>query len=136
MSQAELADLVGVRYQLVSDWERGVYTPRPSNVRKVCRALKCKRADLEFSKPDPMQEIMENNSFGTSAIDNLQSEGGFFLGRIKELEKQVETGTTLLEDMVKKVEEAEARIDTQEEYIDKLTGLLKKHGLDHYIKRL
>jgi uncharacterized coiled-coil protein SlyX len=56
--------------------------------------------------------------------------------RIIELEEQVKTGTTMLDDLVKMVEESEARIDSQQEYIDKLTALLKTHGLDHYIKRL
>lgn len=131
MSQAELADLVGVRYQLVSDWERGVYTPRPSNVRKLCRALSCKREELEFNIPDPLGDWMENWC-GTSQIVPVD----VLHNRIKELEEQVKTGTTMLDDLVKMVEESEARIDSQQEYIDKLTALLKTHGLEHYIKRL
>jgi transcriptional regulator with XRE-family HTH domain len=132
MSQAELADLVGVRYQLVSDWERGVYTPRPSNVRKLCRALSCKREELEFNIPDP------NPLAGVSClpVDDRQMERDSMIQRIIELEEQVKTGTTMLDDLVKMVEESEARIDSQQEYIDKLTALLKTHGLDHYIKRL
>ena len=132
MSQAELADLVGVRYQLVSDWERGVYTPRPSNVRKLCRALSCKREELEFNIPDP------NPLAGVSClpVDDRQMERDGMSQRIKELEAQVKTGTTMLDDLVKMVEESEARIDSQQEYIDKLTALLKTHGLEHYIKRL
>ena len=132
MSQAELADLVGVRYQLVSDWERGVYTPRPSNVRKLCRALSCKREELEFNIPDP------NPLAGVSClpVDDRQMERDSMIQRIIELEEQVKTGTTMLDDLVKMVEESEARIDSQQEYIDKLTALLKTHGLEHYIKRL
>lgn len=132
MSQAELADLVGVRYQLVSDWERGVYTPRPSNVRKLCRALSCKREELEFNIPDP------NPLAGVSClpVDDRQMERDAMIQRIKELEAQVKTGTTMLGDLVKMVEESEARIDSQQEYIDKLVDLLKTHGLEHYIKRL
>ena len=132
MSQAELADLVGVRYQLVSDWERGVYTPRPSNVRKLCRALSCKREELEFNIPDP------NPLAGASCLpmDDRQMERDSMIQRIIELEEQVKTGTTMLDDLVKMVEESEARIDSQQEYIDKLVDLLKKHGLEHYIKRL
>ena len=131
MSQAELADLVGVRYQLVSDWERGVYTPRPSNVRKLCRALSCKREELEFNIPDP------NPLAGVSCLpmDDLEMERQSAFLRIKELEEQVKTGTTMLDDLVKMVEESEARIDSQQEYIDKLIDLLKRHGLEHYIKR-
>ena len=132
MSQAELADLVGVRYQLVSDWERGVYTPRPSNVRKLCRALSCKREELEFNIPDP------NPLAGVSClpVDDRQMERDSMIQRIIELEAQVKTGTTMLDDLVNMVEESEARIDSQQEYIDKLTALLKTHGLEHYIKRL
>ena len=132
MSQAELADLVGVRYQLVSDWERGVYTPRPSNVRKLCRALSCKREELEFNIPDP------NPLAGASClpVDDRQMERDAMIQRIIELEGQVKTGTTMLDDLVKMVEESEARIDSQQEYIDKLIDLLKRHGLEHYIKRL
>ena len=142
MSQAELADLVGVRYQLVSDWERGVYTPRPSNVRKLCRALSCKREELEFNIPDP------NPLAGVSClpVDDRQMERDSMIqrivpvdvlhNRIKELEEQVKTGTTMLDDLVMMVEESEARIDSQQEYIDKLVDLLKTHGLEHYIKRL
>ena len=132
MSQAELADLVGVRYQLVSDWERGVYTPRPSNVRKLCRALSCKREELEFNIPDP------NPLAGVSClpVDDRQMERDSMIQRIIELEAQVKTGTTMLDDLVNMVEESEARIDSQQEYIDKLVDLLKKHGLEHYIKRL
>ena len=96
MSQAELADLVGVRYQLVSDWERGVYTPRPSNVRKLCRALSCKREELEFNIPDP------NPLAGASCLpmDDRQMERDSMIQRIIELEEQVKTGTTMLDDLV------------------------------------
>ena len=115
----------------MSDWERGVYTPRPSNVRKLCRALSCKREELEFNIPDPLGDWMENWC-GTSQIVPVD----VLHNRIKELEEQVKTGPTMLDDLVKMVEESEARIDSQQEYIDKLTALLKTHGLEHYIKRL
>ncbi len=116
MSQAELADLVGVRYQLVSDWERGVYTPRPSNVRKLCRALSCKREELEFSNPNPSSFITCDGDLPLEVVVSMQQE------RIIELQQMLDGSFE--------------HINSQQEYIDKLTALLKTHGLDHYIKRL
>ena len=119
MSQAELGDLVGVRYQLVSDWERGVYTPRPSNIRKICRALKCKRQDLEFNITDPMKLLHEMSYL---PLDDRQIETEGRYQRIKELEKQVKDGTTLLEKIV-------LHMDAQEEYIENLENIIREAGL-------
>ena len=38
LTQQELADRVGVPYQRIGEWERGVTTPRPGNQRKLCEA--------------------------------------------------------------------------------------------------
>ena len=53
MTQADLADELGVSYQLISAWERGIYMPRPANIRKICRVLRCKRDELEFAPAIP-----------------------------------------------------------------------------------
>jgi transcriptional regulator with XRE-family HTH domain len=100
LSQKALADKVDVSTQHVSCWERGVYNPNTASVRKICRALRCKRYELEFSSHDlPANE-----------------------DRIKELEKQVADGTTLLEKIV-------SHMDTQEEYIENLENIIKDAGL-------
>ena len=109
LTQKELADKVGVSKQHVSSWERGQYTPSPSSFRKICRALKCKRADLEFSNPDDMKGMLE--------------------ARIDELEQRVETGSTLLTNMVTMVQESEERIDSQQAHIHALESILREHGL-------
>ena len=119
LSQAELGDLVGVRYQLVSDWERGVYTPKPSNIRKLCRALKCRREDLEFSVRDPM-DLLHGMACLPSDDRQIAMEGRS--DRIKELEKQVKDGTTLLEKIV-------LHMDAQEEYIENLENIIREAGL-------
>jgi transcriptional regulator with XRE-family HTH domain len=101
LSQKALAAKIGVSTQHVSCWERGVYTPNTTSVRKICRALRCKRYELEFSSPDlPINE-----------------------DRITKLEKQVTDGTTLLEKIV-------AHMDTQEEYIENLENIIRDAGLD------
>ena len=39
LTQRDLADAVGVRYQTVQTWEAGTNTPRPSAMRKLCEVL-------------------------------------------------------------------------------------------------
>ncbi len=111
LTQKELADKVGVSKQHVSSWERGQYTPSPSSFRKLCRALKCKRADLEVSSPNE----------------------GTLEARIDELEQQVETGSSLLTNMVTMMQESEERIDFQQQRIHALETILKQNGLGDFI---
>lgn len=41
MSQAELAHIVGVSQQAVSNWENGTSFPRAEKLRIICEALSC-----------------------------------------------------------------------------------------------
>ena len=111
LTQKELAEKIGVSKQHVSSWERGQYTPSPSSFRKLCRALKCKRADLEVSSPNE----------------------GTLEARLDELEQQVETGSSLLTNMVTMMQESEERIDSQQQRIHALETILKQNGLGDFI---
>jgi DNA-binding transcriptional regulator YiaG len=51
VSQQQLADELGVRQQTVSDWERGVYTPRGAS-RTVLRLL-AERARFHYEAGRP-----------------------------------------------------------------------------------
>ena len=111
LTQKELADKIGVSMQHVSSWERGQFNPSPSSIRKLCRALKCKRADLEVGSPNE----------------------GTLEARIDELEQQVETGSSLLTNMVTMMQESEERIDSQQARIHALETILKQNGLGDFI---
>ena len=39
LTQMELADAIGMRYQSVQAWESGEAIPRPAAMRKLCEAL-------------------------------------------------------------------------------------------------
>ena len=54
LTQRQLADGIGVRPQLVSCWERGVYKPRATNILKLCEALKCGQHDIDFPDRDDL----------------------------------------------------------------------------------
>jgi transcriptional regulator with XRE-family HTH domain len=46
MSQAELAQLLGMSIQTVQGWEQGVRFPRVKILPRLAEALNCKPADL------------------------------------------------------------------------------------------
>lgn len=46
LTQAELADRLGVAQQRVNEWERGVKTPRPATQRALCTALNATGEEL------------------------------------------------------------------------------------------
>ena len=46
LTQKELADRLGVRYQTVQLWESGQRYPRPSAQRRLCEALEVTPEDL------------------------------------------------------------------------------------------
>ena len=119
MSQAELGDLVGVRYQLVSAWERGVHTPRGSNIRKICKALNCTREELELGFLNPI-----NWSCLPDIDEQIDRES-----EVTYISKSDATKDSLIQKL-------DATVQEQAELIEKLTDLLEKHGLDHYINRL
>ena len=56
LTQRELADRIGMRYQSVQSWENGQTIPRPSAMRKLCEALAVTPdellAALEETHPD------------------------------------------------------------------------------------
>jgi DNA-binding XRE family transcriptional regulator len=54
LTQRQLADGIGVRSELISCWERGVYKPRATNILNLCEALKCERHDIEFPDKDDL----------------------------------------------------------------------------------
>ena len=111
LTQKELADKVGVSKQHVSSWERGQYTTSAASFRKICRALKCKRADLEVGSPNE----------------------GTLEARIDELEQQVETGSSLLTNMVTMMQDSEERIASPQQRIHALETILKQNGLGDFI---
>ena len=65
MSQKDLAQRVGVSEATISNWVKGVKSPRVDKVDKLCIIFNCKRSDLvENSNTPPVSplvnEIMEN----------------------------------------------------------------------------
>ena len=125
LTQKELAEKIGVSKQHVSSWERGQFKPSPSSVRKLCRALDCKLEELEFN--------LTNTIDAETVINLLEKNGNEADARIDELEQQVETGSSLLTNMVTLMQESEERIDSQQQRIHVLETILKQQGLGDFI---
>ena len=125
LTQKELAEKIGVSKQHVSSWERGQFKPSPSSVRKLCRALDCKLEELEFN--------LTNTIDAETVINLLEKNGNEADARIDELEQQVETGSSLLNNMVTLMQESEERIDSQQQRIPALETILKQNGLGDFI---
>jgi transcriptional regulator with XRE-family HTH domain len=58
LSQAELAELLGVRQSSVSQWERG--STRPSSVHLLALAAALKCSLLDFSGTEPLERAAES----------------------------------------------------------------------------
>ena len=125
LTQKELAEKIGVSKQHVSSWERGQFNPSPSSVRMLCRALSCKHEELEFNLPNAID--------AETVINLLEKNGNEADARIDELEQQVETGSSLLTNMVTLMQESEERIYSQQQRIHALETILKQHGLGDFI---
>lgn len=48
LTQRQLADKMGIKHTLVSAWERGIYEPRLSNLKKLCEILEITFEQIEF----------------------------------------------------------------------------------------
>ncbi len=46
MTQGELAEKLGVRYQTIGTWEMGTARPRPAKMRELCAVLGVTPAEL------------------------------------------------------------------------------------------
>jgi transcriptional regulator with XRE-family HTH domain len=57
LTQGELADKLGVRYQTVGTWEMGTARPRPAMMRKLCEILEVTPVELLATLDE--QEIEE-----------------------------------------------------------------------------
>ncbi len=125
LTQKELSEKIGVSKQHVSSWERGKFNPSTSSVRKLCRALDCKLEELELN--------LTNTIDAETVINLLEKNGNEADARIDELEQQVETGSSLLNNMVTLMQESEERIDSQQQRIHTLETILKQHGLGGFI---
>ncbi len=125
LTQKELAEKIGVSKQHVSSWERGQFNPSPSSIRKLYRALDCKLEELEFN--------LTNTIDAETVINLLEKNGNEADARIDELEQQVQTGSSLLNNMVTLMQESEERIDYQQQRIHTLEIILKQHGLGDFI---
>ena len=60
MSQATLAERVGVSAQSVSNWCKGTKTPRMDKVDMICRIFNCKRSDLLEEHDESDSEYYKN----------------------------------------------------------------------------
>lgn len=46
LTQTQLAEEIGVRYQTIGSWEAGTSRPRPNAMRKLCEALEVTADEL------------------------------------------------------------------------------------------
>ena len=70
---------------------------------------------------------------GRHVSESLEKNGNESDARIDELEQQVETGSSLLTNMVTLMQESEERIDSQQARIHALETILKQNGLGDFI---
>jgi transcriptional regulator with XRE-family HTH domain len=56
LTQGELAERVGVRYQTVWTWETGVARPRPGAMRKLCEVLQVTPEELLAALDEELPE--------------------------------------------------------------------------------
>ena len=54
MSQQEFADVLGVRQQTISEWERGVYAPSRSRSKHL--NLVAERVGMDYRTTDPTND--------------------------------------------------------------------------------
>ena len=87
--------------------------------------MDCNLEELEFN--------LTNTIDAETVINLLEKNGNEADARIDELEQQVETGSSLLTNMVTLMQESEERIDSQQQRIHALETILKQHGLGDFI---
>lgn len=56
MTQSDLAKLLGVSTQSVSNWCKGTKSPRMDKVDSMCKIFNCRRSDLIEDKKEPSTE--------------------------------------------------------------------------------
>ena len=57
-SQAELADAVGVTTRTIQNWEAGVSTPKPPQVKAIERLLRILPPPTEVERPDTVSRLI------------------------------------------------------------------------------
>lgn len=60
MTQSDLARLLGVSTQSVTNWCRGIKTPRMDKVDAMCKIFNCKRSDFMEEKSDAQNQYYLN----------------------------------------------------------------------------
>lgn len=57
-SQAELAEAVGVTTRTIQNWEAGISSPKPIQVKAIERLLKILPTPTEVSEPDTVSRLI------------------------------------------------------------------------------
>lgn len=57
-SQAELAEAVGVTTRTIQNWEAGISSPKPPQVKAIERLLKILPPPTEAERPDTMSRLI------------------------------------------------------------------------------
>jgi|GEM_PF-7065826 len=52
LTQKKLAEIIGVRPNMISGWENGEYTPCLNNAFALCAALECRMEDISIVVTD------------------------------------------------------------------------------------
>lgn len=63
MSQAQLAEAVGVTRQTVSNWEKGISYPDARMLEQLANALRCQMDELLYPAPATRSSSKSNNPF-------------------------------------------------------------------------
>lgn len=76
LTQAQLAEIVGVRQATISALENGHTQPRPATIRALAEALKCSTEELESAlmPSSPSDDVMESFSGDWPFLANLDSD--------------------------------------------------------------
>ena len=73
-SQAELADAVGVTTRTIQNWEAGISSPKPMQVKAIERLLKILPPPPEVQEPDTVSRLISIIESQQRVIETLTRE--------------------------------------------------------------
>ena len=96
MTQAKLAEILGIPYQSIGQWERGLRNPKYDTLQKIADALNIDLNDLIESDPLPDKKINLRDDGTTVILDSNSQEFLAFSSFLEELGYSTKLDLSLL----------------------------------------